>query len=153
MRKRIVSLVLLSSIALSGCVSRAEYNELESRISALESKTGFNVQTQSEDKTNEQSETNGETSLSEYVENWDEVVEIIKQVLGKTDITISRITCLSGSSLNSDDTFKTFGNATLFVTADGIDFQVETTEYVAQRVTYNNGKEWVYIDTPSKNSN
>lgn len=149
MRKRIALLVLLSSIALTGCVSRAEYNELESRVSALESKTGFSVQTQSEDKTSEQSESNGEASLSDYVENWDEVVDIIKQELGKTDVTISRITCYVDHAQDSESTFKTFGNAILFVTADGIDFQVETNEYVAQRVTYNNGKEWVRIDTPS----
>ena len=147
MKKRLVSILLLSSIVLTGCVSKAEFDALEERVSVLESRSGLSSQNQSV----KQSETQSvDMTLTTYVKNWDEVSTIIEDVLGRNNYTITSIFYSDINSFSSnDETFKTFGNGTLSVTADSIYFQVYVTDFVAQRVSYSNGTSWVNIDTPS----
>lgn len=82
MKKTLISLLLICCVVFTGCVSKAEFDALEERVSRLENNNGYSVQNQSA-STN--GETSDENSLSFYVKNWDEVTTIIGQVLNKTD--------------------------------------------------------------------
>ena len=146
MKRKIIASLLLCSVVLTGCVSRSEFDELEARVSRLESNSGY----YNNGDPNNQDAPAGQTDLTSYVKNWDEALTIIGQELGRTDFHIESITV---SELEGNEaTFKTFGNGRLMVDVEGILFQLPISDYVVQQVIYNNGGNWVYKDTPSRST-
>ena len=149
MEKKIISLLLLSCIALTGCVSKAEFNALEERVSYLESKSGIKLQDQSDRSSNNSTESsNEEKDVISYIKNWDEVLTIIEQAFGRKDYTITQVFVEYGQ----EGQFYNFGNGLVFVTANDVGFTLHIKDFIVQSVIYTDGQEYYTINTPSYNA-
>ena len=146
MRTKIICLLALSVALLTGCVSKAEFDALESRVSALEENSGYSSGDQSEGLSDQADPNN----LISYVKNWDEVADYIEEALGKDDYVITDVQYLEDAN-NTVTTFTTFGNGKLELYADGIKFHVTVTEFVAVSVGYSDGKTNYFSYTKSGN--
>ena len=146
MRTKIICLLALSVALLTGCVSKAEFDALESRVSALEGNSGYTNGNQSEGISDQEDPNN----LISYVKNWDEVADIIEEALGKDDFVITDVQYIEDAN-NTVTTFITFGNGKLELYADGIKFHVTVTEFVAESVGYSDGKTNHFAYTESCN--
>ena len=143
MDKRFVPLLLLSCIALTGCVSKAEFDALEERVSVLEQKNGY-VYNEQNTSVNE----NSQVPLSQYIKNWDEVIAVIEQEFGRTNLTI--IEDSSAMDLSQyESSIKNFGNGHYYLLVDGTSVHVDIKQYTALVIYYDNGNGTKSARTPS----
>ena len=149
MEKMIISLLVLSCLALTGCVSKAEFNALEERVSYLESQSGIKLQEKSDKSPNNSTESsNEEKDVISYIKNWDEVLTIIEQAFGRKDFTITQVYL----SYEKEGLFYNFGNGDVYVKADDVIFSLTTKDFIVQSVWYTDGQEYYTINTPSYNA-
>ena len=127
----LLPLLVMCSVLLAGCVTRAEYDKLEERVGELESYVGYTPNDQSGEQNSENTK---QPELSTYITNWDEVVDTIYEILGRSDVEI-----IENSYQDDAATIKNFGNGTYYVTANDVTFFVSVTDYKAEYVAYNNG--------------
>ncbi len=145
--------IFLCCVALTGCVSKAEFDELEARVSVLEQNSSANTQNQTDynqttvESTIEQTEQSSDlhqTTLSIYIKNWDEVITILEQEYNRNDFTITENTESRGYS-----SIKNFGNGNYEIYVDGTRFLITVRDYIAQQLQYDDGYDKQYIQTPS----
>ena len=131
-----VGLMILN---ISGCVSRAEFDALESRVEVLEQKTGIS---------NSASGLNNSgtdvKSLKDVLTNYDEVVEIITQEFGDNPV-IEEI----GPEYHQTGAFNQFGNGIYYVKVNNVSVSVHCEEFVATEVSYNDGNSGHMVFTPT----
>ena len=144
MGKRVVSLILLSCFALTGCVSKADYNALEERVSRLEQNNGYVYAEQTIS-----TEPNSQASLSEYIYNWDEVVTILVQEFGRSDFTIVDDN-VSSTFESYAASLKNFGNGKYYILVDGSSVHITVKQHIALVVAINTGEGYYkQVRTPS----
>ena len=143
MKKRLVSIILLSSIAFTGCVSKAEFDALEERVSRLEQNSGYVYTGQ-----NISAEQNSQATLIPYIYNWDEVVTILEQEFGRSNLTITDWTA-SKDFEHYAASIKNFGNGTYYIQVDGSNTTVTVKQHIALKVSIETGKHGKSIETPS----
>lgn len=144
MVKRIVVIALLSCIALTGCVSKAEFDALEERVSILEQKNGYvyNEQNTSVDEASQ-------VSLSIYINNWDEVISVLEQEFGRNDFTITEWEAVKDFERN-EASIKNFGNGTYYLLVDGSEVHVKIKQNIAISVSIRTGEgSMKQVRTPS----
>ena len=142
-KRRIVVLALLSCIALTGCVSKAEYDALEKRVSRLEQNYGYNEQPASDGQ-------NNQVTLSKYIKNWDEVITILKQEFGRSDFSITEYKA-SKDFEREEASIRNFGNGTYYILVDGSEVHIRVKQHIALMVSIRTGESSSFkaVQTPS----
>lgn len=93
--------------------------------------------------------------LADYIDNYDEVVNIIETVLGKDEITIKQYSNpdFEQNIAENNATLEQFGNGTYYAEVDGIQFNISCEDHIACYVYYNDGSKslarYHSIETPS----
>ena len=140
-KRRIVVIALLGCIALTGCVSKAEYDALEERVSRLEQNYGYNEPPASSGQ-------NIQAPLSEYIKNWDEVITILEQEFGRSDFTITEWEASKDFERN-EASIKNFGNGKYYILVDGSEVHITVKQHTALVVAIQTGEGFKQVQTPS----
>ena len=148
MKKRLITVLLLSCFALTGCVSKAEFDALESDYNALEERVSRLENSNSSYTHNQTANEFEQLPVSKYIKNWDEVITVLEQEFGRSDFTIIEDTA-SMNVANSDASIMNFGNGTYFLFVDGSKVKISVKEYTAIFVEYIGGDGNHRVETPS----
>ena len=133
MNKKLITILLLSTLCLTGCVSKAEYNELEKRVEALENNNI--VQTSIIDTTidinnSEDKNINGIIQLPQYITNYNEVETIIKDEFNSSQLEIVE-DVMDDNDLAS---IKEFGTGYYKLLVNNVNVTVYCEDFIALRV-------------------
>ena len=133
MHKKLIAILLLSILCLTGCVSKAKYNELEKRVEALENNNI--VQTSIIDTTidindSEDKNINGTIQLSQYITNYNEVETIIKDEFNSNQLKMVE------DVMNDNDlaSIKEFGTGYYKLLVNDVKVMVYCEDFIALRV-------------------
>lgn len=133
MHKKLIAILLLSTLCLTGCVSKAEYNKLEKRVEALENNNIIQtsiIDTTIDINNSENKNINGTIQLPQYITNYNEVETIIKDEFNSNQLEIVE------DIMNDNDlaSIKEFGTGYYKLLVNGVRVIVYCEDFIALRV-------------------
>lgn len=152
--KKSVCLLLIGVAILNfcGCVSRAEFDELKTRVDTLEQNNAYSnpqdINSITSDGFTEDNKSADFYSLeiANYIENYDDVVSIIQQEFNGSIQTVRDY----GTKRSEDNaSFKQFGNGWYLIYVNEVCVQINCENFVALNLKIYTGKNWEYVDIPS----